>query len=836
MPARREPGTDRLTVYRAKRSADRTPEPFAAGPSAGGQLFVVQQHAARRIHYDFRLEMDGVLVSWAVPKGPSPNPADKRLAVHTEDHPVEYGDFEGVIPEGNYGAGAVIVWDQGVWIPLEDPSAGMEKGKLLFELRGYKLRGKWTLVKTKQDWLFIKERDGYVSENGTESYPADSVFSGLTVEELRDGSGRADRLAQRLIALGAPRSIVTPSQAKVMLAETSRKPFSKPGWVFELKYDGYRLIAGRESGIPVLRSRAGNDLTATFPDIAKAVDRLPYEDFVLDGEVVVHDQSGLPSFQLLQRRGQLSRRLEIQRAAAELPATLYAFDLLGFSGHDLRSLALEGRKSILQEILPTVGTLRYSEHIDEQGEAMFAQVQRMRLEGIVAKKAGSPYRAGRSSDWIKIRADKTDDFVVVGFTDRKGSSDGFGALHVAQYRDEELVYTGRVGTGFTEAQLGEVRRLLDERLRDEPPCSGPVPRGKDNHWVEPDLVCEIRFRELTSDGLLRHPAFLRFRDDKPPEECLLEFHTSEMPEPVAVTESAPDERLVPFTNLDKVFWPEEQYTKGDLIDYYRAVSDWLLPYLKDRPVVMTRYPDGIEGKSFFQKDAPKFAPHWIRRLNLWSEGSERELDYFVADDLESLLYIINLGTIPLHIWSSHFTALEMPDWCVLDLDPKDAPFANVVEIALAVRTLCDDIALPAFIKSSGSSGLHVLIPLGHRYTYEQSRTLGQLLARVIVTELPEIATVTRIPSKREGKVYIDYVQNGHGQLLVSPFCVRPLPGAPVSTPLEWSEVTPELDIGEHTIKTVPERMQRLARDPLADVLKLRPHLSHALELLTRKFE
>ncbi|UCG86325.1 MAG: DNA ligase D [Gemmatimonadota bacterium] len=836
MPARKEAATDRLTAYRAKRSADRTPEPFASGSSIGGQLFVVQQHAARRVHYDLRLEMDGVLVSWAVPKGPSPNPADKRLAVHAEDHPVEYGDFEGIIPEGNYGAGAVIVWDQGVWTPLEDPAAGLEKGKLLFELRGYKLHGKWTLVKTKRDWLLIKERDTYVSDDGTESYPADSVFSGLTVEQLRDGVDRAQRVRQRLIAFGAPRSAVTPSRTKVMLAETSREPFSRSGWLFEIKYDGYRLIAGRDAGTAVLRSRAGNDLTATFPDIAKAVERLPYDNFALDGEVVVHDDNGLPSFQRLQKRGRLSRRLEIQRAAAEHPATLYAFDLVGFSGFDLRPLPLETRKSLLREILPTVGPLRYSEHIAEQGAAMFEQVQRMRLEGIVAKKVDSPYRAGRSPDWVKIRADRTDDFVVIGFTDRKGSRGGFGALHVAQYRDGDLVYAGRVGTGFTEAQLDEVRDQLDERLRDEPPCSGPVPRGKQNHWVEPEMVCEIRFREMTEDGLLRHPAFLRFRDDKAPEDCLLEVHPSHVPEPIVAAESSTDERTITFTNLDKVFWPDERYTKGDLIEYYRSVSDWLLPYLKNRPVVMTRYPDGIEGKSFFQKDAPKFAPDWITRLRLWSEGSERELDYFVADDLESLLYIINLGTIPLHIWSSHVAALETPDWCVLDLDPKEAPFSDVVKIARALRSLCHEIELPSFIKTSGSSGLHVLIPLGHQCTYEQSRTLGQLLARVIVAELPEIATVTRIPSKREGKVYIDYVQNGHGRLLVSPFCVRPLPGAPVSTPLKWSEVNARLDIGKHTVKSVPTRMRRLKTDPMVEVLSFKPDLNHALNLLTRKFE
>jgi bifunctional non-homologous end joining protein LigD len=836
MPARKNPPKDKLSAYRTKRSADRTPEPFAAGESLGGQLFVVQQHAARRVHYDFRIEMNGVLVSWAVPKGPSPNPADKRLAVHTEDHPLEYGHFEGVIPEGNYGAGAVIVWDQGIWIPLEDPEQGMKKGKLLFELRGYKLRGKWTLVKTKQDWLFIKEHDGYASDQGTDSFPGDSVFSGRTVEQLRDGTDLAQPIVERLAAIGAPERTVRPSDSRVMLAETRRGAFSKPGWLFELKYDGYRLVAGKEGGEAVLLSRAGNDLTATFPDVTKAIQRLPFDDFVVDGEVVVHDDRGLPSFQRLQKRGRLSRRIEIQRAAAELPATLYLFDLLAFSGHDLRSLPLETRKSFLKDMLPSAGLLRYSDHIEQQGEEMFQQVQQMRLEGIVAKKADSPYRSGRSPDWLKIRADRTDDFVVVGFTDRKGSSSGFGALHVGQFRGDDLVYTGRVGTGFTAEQLDEVREQLNGILTGEPACTGAIPSGQGHHWVEPVLVCEIRFRELTEDGLLRHPAFLRWRDDKEPKECRLQEELPEVHEPPPVIDSPADQRVVPFTNLDKVFWPEEQYTKGDLIEYYSAVAEWLLPYLIDRPVVMTRYPDGIEGKSFFQKDAPKFAPDWVHRLRLWSEGSERELDYFVAEDSESLLYIINLGTIPLHIWSSRVGSLEQPDWCILDLDPKEAPFEHVVTIARAVRKLCDEIELPCFVKTSGSSGLHVLIPLGRRCTYEQSRTLGQLLGRVIVTQLPDIATIARIPSKREGKVYIDYVQNGHGRLLVSPFCVRPLPGAPVSTPLKWSEVNGKLAIGKHTIKTVPARLKRMKADPMADVLALDPDLHTALNLLAEKFK
>ncbi|MGD8730014.1 MAG: DNA ligase D, partial [Gemmatimonadota bacterium] len=464
---------------------------------------------------------------------------------------------------------------------------------------------------------------------------------------------------------------------------------------------------------------------------------------------------------------------------------------------------------------------------------MYEHVQRMGLEGIVGKKADSPYRGGRSKSWVKVRTVQVDDFVVVGWTDPKGSRGGFGSLHVAQYDGDDLVYLGSVGSGFKDSELDEVLEALREIEVDACPCvSGEIPKGRGHHWTEPRLVAEVKYKELTDHGLLRQPSFGRFRDDKPPEECLLEatpMDGPDEPEPVVAVE----ERSISFTNLDKVFWPEEGYTKGDLIEYHRTISEWMLAYLEDRPLVMTRYPDGIEGKSFFQKDAPPYAPDWFKRVTLWSEGSERELSYFVADDVESLLYVINLGTIPLHIWSSRIDTLANPDWCILDLDPKEAPFADVVRIALELHEICEEIGLPSFAKTSGSSGIHVLVPLGRQLTYEQSRTLGQLLARVAVAELPEIATLIRNPDRREGKVYIDFVQNGHGRLIAAPFTVRPLPAAPVSTPLEWREVNKRLRIESHTIKSVPRRMKRLEADPMRPVLDLEPDLLGALDRLTR---
>ena len=833
---------DRLERYRKKRSTSDTPEPFGGMGSAGdARLFVVQKHHASSLHWDLRLEMGGALESWAVPKGPSADTADKRLAMHVEPHPLEYAEFEGVIPEGQYGAGPSICWDKGVWIEIPGEKHGLERGKLLFELRGYKLRGRWTLVHTPKrgdnHWLLIKERDGYVDERGTDAYPDDSIYSGLLVDQLSDPGEREAEILGWAHELGAEKEAPPAQKMKVMLATSREEPFDKEGWVFELKYDGYRLIASRETEEPVLWSRNGNDLTETFPDIARALHGLPYDGTVLDGEVVVHDEAGLPSFSRLQRRGRLQRLSDILKATLDLPAVFYAFDLLAFGGLDLRDLPLVSRKELLREVLPSAGPIRYSDHIPVQGEAMYRQVTDMRLEGIVAKKADSPYRSGRSTHWYKIRTVHTDDFVVVGYTEPKGGRPGFGALHLAQYVDGELTYSGSVGTGFSDDMLDEILEMLVDLAGEPgPPCAGPAPKGKTHHWIRPKLVAEIQYKEFTDAGVIRHPSFVRLRDDKRAEECVREDEGGgeALPDPVQVVDRTV-ERTVPFTNLDKVLWPEEGYTKGDLIEYYRTVWEWISPYLADRCLVLTRYPDGIYGNSFYQKNAPEWAPEWLRREPVWSEDSNKVLDYFVVEDVESLLWVANSAAIPLHIWSSRISTLNKPDWCILDLDPKGAPFADVVKVAKVIRQVCQEIELPSYVKASGSSGLHVVIPLGAQLSYEQSRMLGNLLARVVVGELPEIATVTRALKSREGKVYVDFLQNASGQLLVAPFCVRPVPEAAVSMPLKWSEVTSKLDIRKHTIKTVPARMKRLkGGDPLLGVLDDKPDLMGALERLARR--
>ncbi|MDQ2667120.1 MAG: DNA ligase D [Gemmatimonadota bacterium] len=863
---------DSLSRYRAKRSADATPEPMGGVPAAGGHLFVVQKHGARTTHYDLRLEMDGVLRSWAVPKGPSYDMADKRLAVQTEDHPIEYADFEGVIPAGNYGAGGMIIWDRGEWVPLEDWREGLVKGKLLFELRGHKLHGKWTLVKIKKDdkgWLLIKERDAYVRSPG-DDFPETSVLSGLTVEEIKDGRSPAASLRGALEQTAAPRTHVDPSKVDVMLAEPHEGAFTRDDWVFELKLDGYRLLVSKKGNDVLLLTRKGNDYTAVFPEVARAMKALPFTECIIDGEVVVLDPQGRPSFSLMQRRGRLQSPIEIRSAAVELSATFFAFDIIAFEDFDLRPLPLIERKALLLEALPKVGIIRALEHIPREGERFLEQVGKLGLEGIIAKKANSAYCPGRSDKWLKMKVENTGDFVIVGFTAPKRTRSHIGALQLADMVDGQLVYAGRAGTGFDDAKLAEIKSLLDPIVRADPPCLGPVlmrgakalpskkiPETKTTTWVDAVHVCEVRFREWTHEGILRHPAFLHMRADKAPLECQRggwsadvsstseltatgkesetadELVLSDGPPPVA--SSAASEKVVAFTNLKKIYWPQDGYTKGDLVDYYREVAPFILPYLRNRPLVLTRFPDGIDGKSFYQKNALEFAPSWIRTTPIWSEDTQRVIDYIVCDDVESLLYVANLGSIPLHIWASSVDALELPDWCVIDLDPKDAPFSDVIRIALVLHELCESIALPNYVKTTGKTGLHILLPLGRQITYAQSRTLGELLARVVLRELGDIGTITRHVTRRADKVYLDYLQNRTGQTIVAPFSVRPLPGATVSMPLWWDEVNSSLNPRDHTIRNALDRMARLEADHVLPVLTEAPDLGGILQRLATIF-
>jgi bifunctional non-homologous end joining protein LigD len=868
---------DQLDPYRAKRDPKRTPEPFGGAgsrahatpaPVSIPRLFVIQKHAARRLHYDVRLEIGGTLKSWAVPKGPSVRHGERRLAVHVEDHPVEYADFEGVIPRGNYGAGEVIVWARG-WYRSAKPEAleaQLARGRLEIELYGVKLRGRFSLVRTTKgrDWLMLKNDDAWAGgDEPTERFP-ESILSGLTVEELREGPTRVARLRKRLVTLGAPARRVVAAEQPVMLATLAAEPFSRPGWLFELKYDGVRVLAERDGGAVELYGRAGQRFTPRYPEVVAALRTLPLERFVLDGEVVALDERGRPSFQRLQTRMHLTRGPDIETVRGAPPVTGVFFDALALDGRDLRDLRLEIRKECLALLLPVRGVVHYGAHVSEEGQALYEACSEQRVEGIVAKRADGRYTGGRSNDWIKIKCHLRQEFVIGGYTAPQGTRPRFGALHVGVYDGDALTYVGRVGTGFDDAMLDAIWRRLQALRRATSPFAHGMPTGRGHTWVEPALVAEVRFTEWTADGGFRHPTFLGPRDDKSPLECRREgaaaapaaapsddtrvetFDRAGRGRPRGSRDigssTVPDEDNqraprqdveVRLSNVGKVFWPDERFTKGDLLAYYDTVAPLLIPYLRDRPLVLTRYPDGIKGKSFYQKDAPHFAPEWIRTARIDAPDAGREIDYLVVDDQLSLRYVINLGVIPLHLWGSRVPSLERPDWLILDLDPKGAPFGHVVRVARALRKILDDLEVAAYAKTSGATGLHILVPLGARYSWEECRTFARLLATLGVEAEPGISTMTRQIRAREGKVYIDWRQNVQGQTIAAPFSARPLPGAPVSCPLRWDEVTARLDPRAFTIATVPKRFAKM-RDPMAPVLREAVDIAATLGRLERQ--
>jgi bifunctional non-homologous end joining protein LigD len=651
-----------------------------------------------------------------------------------------------------------------------------------------------------------------------------------------EGSGEGQEVAQRIRAelerLQAPRSALRGADIEPMLAETAERAFSRKGWLFELKIDGFRAIASKRGGAVALQYRRGRDAVEVYPDLARALAALPASDLVLDGEIAVLDGKGLPSFQLLQRRALLSQPLDVAKAASSAPATYFAFDLLGFEDRDLRGLPLAERKRLLAILLPRRGAVCAVEHVEERGEELFERVVAAGLEGVMGKQADAPYTPGRSPRWLKVRRLRTADFAIVGFTDPGGTRGGFGALHLALGTEGGLLYAGRVGSGFGERELRDVRERLEPLRVPEPPCGGPVPRGPGNVWVRPRLVCEVRYHQVTEEGLLRQPVFLRMRDDK----------------------SAPDPAppQVQISNPRKLLWSEDGIAKVELIDYYRAIAQRMLPYLRDRALTLTRYPDGISGKFFFQKNAPAHTPGWVRKERIaeagtwdrdkrrerWGPGSARQsegpIDAIVCDDEATLVWCANLAAIPLHVPANRIADPAHCDYCVVDLDPKEAPFAHVVEVALAVRELCESIGLPSFVKTSGQKGLHVLLPLGGTCTHDESRALGELVARAVERRLPRIATTERVIEARKGRVYLDYLQNGDGKTIVAAYSVRPVPGATVSTPLRWSEVGPSLDPRAFTLRTVPRRAQELGDDPALAVLSIEPDLPAILGRLANE--
>ena len=773
-------GVASLKDYERKRSRAKTPEPFGKGKRGKAPIFVIQRHDASRLHYDFRLERDGVLLSWAVPKGVPLEPGTQHLAVHVEDHPLTYATFEGEIPAGNYGAGTVEIWDRGTYELVEEkPNGGMT-----VRLHGERLDGEWTLVPAKlggdpKNWLLVKKK-------------------------------AADAAAAR-----------KPGSYKPMLATLADAVPAGEEWLHEVKWDGYRAIVTIAGGEAQLTSRNGNSLTARFESVARAVvQAVKTTDCVLDGEVCALDDQGRASFSAMQQ--------------GSGPLVLYLFDVLEVEGEPVVDLPLTERHKRLEALLDKRNrTVRLSETFDD-GHALFEAATAQRLEGVVSKRADSRYEPGRRSrNWLKVKTQGRQELIVVGYTKGQGRRTGsFGSLVLAVNEGSGLRWAGNVGTGFDDA---EIKRLLD-RLKplrtDEPPFAEvpkmPKVRKGDVVWVEPRLVAEVRFAEWTHDGRLRAPVYQGLREDKDASEV----HRERAPIPEEIRRG---KRLLKLSNLDKPFWPDEGITKGDLLAYYRDIAPVLVPHLKDRPFTMKRYPDGWNGKFFFQKDAPKHMPDWIPTARFEASTRDRPpqrrlIDFpLVSDDL-ALLWVVNMGCIDMNTWYSRVDKPSRPDWVLFDLDPSpDVGFPETIQVALLIKQMLDLLELESFPKTSGSEGIHILVPVARRHTYTQTREFSEIVAGALARAHPGLVTTEWTKAKRRG-VLIDSNQNGEGKTIASPYSVRPKAGAPVSTPLRWDEVNESLDPAAFTMEAVLERVASEG-DLFEGVLTTKQSLSTALNSL-----
>jgi bifunctional non-homologous end joining protein LigD len=817
--ARRARTRPRLTEYAAKRDFAVTPEPppRPAARPAGAPTFMVHKHHARRLHYDLRLEMDGALASWAIPKGPSYDPAVKRLAVQTEDHPLEYGGFEGRIPDGEYGAGDSLIWDRGTYdtVPPGEASKQRAKGHLHLDLRGEKLRGQWHLVRTgrpvdgKPQWLLFKAKDAAANpQYDVVAERPESVVSGRVAARgperatvIRGPRPAPERLLERLF----PPMLATPS---------ARLPANDAEWHFELKYDGFRALGALSGGRVAMWSRNRLDLAARFRGVAEALGRIVVGDAVLDGEIVAFDPRGAPRFQLLQK-------------GHDETAVLIAFDVLWLDGEDLRSRPLEERRDLLASLLANAPpAIRLAERLPPPGKTALEAAARRGFEGLIAKKRGSPYEPGRSRAWLKLKAINAQEVAIVGFTRSKSQREEIGALLVGIADGGTLRFAGKVGTGFSARQRADLLRTLSRDAVPAPRVTG-APRMRDAIWVEPKLVAQVQFVEWTSDGKLRHPSFLGLRPDKSPEECVREApavveaaglepaprasasgHREATSPPARA--AAPVARVtVSLTHPDRVLYPRDGITKQDVADYYAAVAEPMLRALADRPVALEHWNDGIDALSWFQQNIGKEAAPWIRLAETPTRTSRRAVRHLIVDRPETLRWLAQHSVLTIHMWSSRVPTLESPDWVVFDLDPAEGQgIEQAVEAALVLRGLFERLGLPSLPKTSGKRGLHVFVPIAPGYTHQQAVAFATYVTSAVARSLPEV-TVERALGKRRGRLYLDAHQNGYGKTVVAPYSLRARDGAPVSAPLAWSEVTPKLDPLRYTLKTMPRRLDKV---------------------------
>jgi bifunctional non-homologous end joining protein LigD len=878
-----------LEEYARKRKFEKTPEPppqtkvgQAVSPATAPR-FYVQRHDATRLHYDFRLEIGGVLVSWAVPKGPSLEPLSKFLAAKVEDHPLDYGEFEGNIPAGNYGAGSVMLWDRGTWELLGDAPVDQQlaRGDLKFRLHGEKLKGEFAMVHMKNrgkgnEWLLLKKRDADAVPGWDIEQYAWSVLSGRTQQEIAQGlparktkketagdpqrewksrpAAHPSKVGAKAAPPGKTKTTSNPASLKgavkaamptaitPMKAALADKPPRGDEWLFEVKWDGVRAICFIEQESLRLVSRTGHSCEKQYPELSVIPHYVAASQAILDGEIAALDEKGVAHFELIQPRIAQSDANAVSHMARSRPVVYFAFDLLYLNGYDLRQVTLIERKQLLESVVTPTGVLRISEHFPGAGDAMLQAAQETGIEGLMAKRAGSRYESRRSGDWIKIKIVERQEFIVCGFT--AGERDHFGALVLGLYDNGKMVWAGNVGTGFDQKTMAMLRQKLDPLTVADSPFPDAPKVGKDVTWVKPELVAEVKFANWTNEGRLRAPVYMGLRPDVNPRDCVREVVgqasglSKEALLPITANEVTLtiDKHPLKFTNLNKVFYPAEGIVKRDLLNYYDAVAALILPHLKDRPLSLKRYPNGIEQQFFFQKDAPlTFAP-WLRAEEIYSDHNEAPVRYVFAEDRASLLYLVNLGCIDHNPWMSHTPTLDNPDFVLIDLDPQDCPYDVIVEAALLVREKLDAIGLKGYPKTTGGDGMHIYIPLEPVYSYEESRTFAEILAHLVQRDRPELFTTPRTVSKRQkGRVYFDWVQNGKTKTIAAPYVLRAYPGAPVATPLDWSEVRPGLTPGQFNIYNAPERFAKTG-DLFAGVLKKPQKLEtplHKLEKLLR---
>ncbi|WP_309086109.1 DNA ligase D [Chelativorans sp.] len=811
-----------LSTYRKKRNFSATPEPPGEEKSSpGGDSFVIQKHAARRLHYDLRLEMNGVLKSWAVTKGPSLVPGDKRLAVHVEDHPLDYGDFEGTIPKGEYGGGTVIVWDRGRWSPIGDAKKGYAKGHLEFELHGEKLRGRWHLVRMakkprdkKENWLLIKGDDDFARGEGdpdiVEERP-ESVKTGRLIEDVEgEAPGWSSKTGR--IQKPAEEELPLPKQAKkagypgfIEPALATLRSTAPPGtkWLHEIKYDGYRLQAHIRDGRTRLLTRSGLDWTEKFGrPIADALSGLPVEQAIFDGELIVEGAGGASDFSALQAALSEGRT---DRMA------LYLFDILYLDGYDFRPVPLIERKAVLERILKGAPPLiRYSEHFEEDGELVFRHACRLSLEGIVSKDRDAPYRSGRSKDWLKSKCSMRQEFVVAGFVPSSTFNRAIGSLVLGYYEGGKLVHAGRVGTGFSHVLAQELFNRLDKIRIPKSPFSKKLTaeEARGAKFVRPELVAEVEFRTWTAENLIRHASFRGLRDDKEPKEV-----TRETGGKGPVERPAPAVRL---THPDRLYWKDAGVTKQGLADYYMEVWPRMGPFIVGRPLALVRCPDGVGGQCFFQKHAWRGQSHEIMK----AVDPEDDEPIIAIDGLPGLLGLVQGGTLEIHPWGSRLDDLEKPDLINMDLDPgPGVSWEEVIEAAREVKDRLADAGLASFVKTSGGKGLHVVAPLKPRAEWGEVKAFAKGIADAMASDSPErfVATVTK--AKRTGKILIDYLRNGRGATAVAPYSTRSRPGAAVSMPLAWEELNAGIRADYFTVVNAPTRLAALEKDPWEDFWK-----------------